>query len=277
MRLLIALAFVLAGAVRAEAFAPNAEDLPDGYDYTKALVSVTVSPKIRIPLDKEELLGWLRQVQQAFGEACRRPLTLGLALQPTGAAGKTLLQQADRQKVGIIVVISLDRFLLDDRYAGTRYRERYGTLRWQFSHAVMVRQKRQWAPAYQGVLPGPTELSVYGEQLYRVEVRDNPIATAVSRALLPCRVASGMPPAARVRNNRPVPVTVHALISDRPPSSSTSSSFMGSSRGRSYGPVTIQPFEEAEVRAPLAGSVRVSQASLAKEKSTSDGSPAPGL
>jgi hypothetical protein len=272
---------VLALAASAAAQTVKADDLEEGFDYTRGVLSVAISEGIRVPLDKEELLAWLREVHSKVAVACAQPLSLGLRLQPTQAAGKTLLQQADRMKAGVVVAVSLDRFVLDDRYSGTRHREQYGTVRWQFNHAVLLRVKRKWVPLVQGPLPGQTEANIYSGRLYSFEVRGNPIAASVSRALLPCRPASGLPPKAWVRNNRPVPVVVYALSRDLPDGSSSLRPVpLGT--GSTAEPVTIKPFEEAEVRAPAPGKVVVSLAGLEGEKPAAPGAapaataPAPG-
>ena len=271
MRFFVTSVLVLAIAGSAAALTPNAEDLEEGFDYTRGLLSVAVSEGIRIPLGKEERLGWLREVHRKFGTACAQPVSLGLALQPTSAAGKKLIQQADRMKVGIVVAVSLDRFVFDDSYSNTRYREQYGTFRWQFNYVVMYRLKRRWVPMVKGPLPGPTEARLSSGTLYGVEVRGNPIVPGLSRALLPCRPAAGVPPKAWVRNNRPVPIVVYALTRDRPTSSSSVMPPIRTIPSTGSEPVTIKPFEDAEVRAPAPGQVRVSLATLKGKKPASPG------
>jgi len=269
MRFFVTSVLVLAIAGSAAALTPNAEDLEEGFDYTRGLLSVAISEGIRIPRDKEERIGWLRDVHRKFATACAQPVGLGPTLKPTSAAGKTLLQQADRAKVGLVVAVSLDRFVFTDRYPNRQYRDRYGTFEWQFNYAILYRMKRRWVPLVKGPLPGPTKATVSSGQVYGVEVRGNPIAAGLSRALLPCRPAAGVPPKAWVHNNLPVPITVYALERDQPASSSSLRPPSTISRPTGAEPVTIKPFEEAEVRAPVSGQVRVSLATLKGKKPAS--------
>jgi len=269
MRVLVTSILMLAVAGAAAGQTPNADDVEEGFDYTRGLLSVAVSERIRIPRDKEEQINCLRDVHRKFAAACAQPVNLGLKLQPTSAAGKALLKQADRMKVGIVVAVSMDRFLFQDSYPNRSYRGQYGTFQWQFNYAVMYRVKRRWLPLAQGPLPGPTEVHLSSGTVYGLEVRGNPIAAGLSRALLPCRPAGGVPRKARVRNNLPVPVTVYALERDRPGTSSSSLRPPSTISRSTSEPVTIQPFEEAEVRAPASGQVRVSLATLEGKKPAS--------
>ena len=269
MRFIATSILVLAVAAAAPGQTPNAGDVEEGFDYGRGLLSVAISEDIRIPRDKEERIGWLRDVHRKFATACAQPVSLGLTLQPTSASGKTLLQQAERSKVGIVVAVSLDRFLFTDRYPNRQYRDQYGTFQWQFNYAVLYRMKRRWVPLVKGPLPGPTEATLSSGQLYGVEVRGNPIVAGLSKALLPCRPATGVPPKAWVRNNLPVPVTVYTLERDRPTSSSSLMPPSTIPRPTGSEPVTIKPFEEAEIPAPGPGQVRVSLATLKGAKPAS--------